>query len=370
MKIVYIITRNDEWGGAQVHVRDLAVCMHGQGHDVTVISGASGVVSDDLKSRGIPCHEIPAMGREINPLDDIKSILACRRLLVELKPDLVTCHSSKAGIIGRIAAALTKTPCIFTAHNWTFGKGVSWKKRPLYWLFEWIGARLCDHIIAVSQFGKTQALKAMIANDHKIIAIHNGMPDIEPAPRDDYQGPVRLMMIARIGWPKDHEGLLNALSLIRDLNWSLSFVGGGDSSGLTPIIQKQGLVDPVRFLGQRSDVAALLAKDCDIFILTSAWEGFPLSILEAMRASRPVIANRVGGVSESVHNGITGFTVEYGDTAALAQKLRELILDKEKREDMGQQGRKKFLAQFTFDHMATRTLQIYNDVLSKRQGSQ
>lgn len=367
MKITYIITRADEWGGAQVHVRDLAVWMKGQGHEVTVISGASGVVSDDLQSHGILCYEIPDMGREISPVNDIKSILAVRKLLTTLKPDLVTCHSSKAGVIGRISAALSKTPCLFTAHNWTFGRGVSWKKRPFYWAFEWICARFCDHIITVSEFGKSQALKALIATSSKITAIQNGMPDIAITSKPAYQGPVRLMMVARIGWPKDHDGLLKALSLCRDLNWTLSFVGGGTDTKLKSHAQRLGLSERVHFLGQRGDVSTLLHQNCDIFILTSAWEGFPLSILEAMRASLPVIASRVGGVSESVHDGVTGYTIDYGDSATLAQKLRDLIINPYKRETMGQNGRELFMRQFTFDNMAIRTLQIYNDVLSKRQ---
>jgi glycosyltransferase involved in cell wall biosynthesis len=110
------------------------------------------------------------------------------------------------------------------------------------------------------------------------------------------------------------------------------------------------------------DIAEWLAGS-QIFVLISNWEGFPRSILEAMRAGLPVVATDVGGVSESVDDGVTGFLVPRGGTAELNDRLHRLIADPALRARMGALGRARYETHFTFEHMLRRTLNVYEDAL-------
>lgn len=363
MKIAYLVTRMDELGGAQVHVRDLCLWLKEQGHEPVLLSGWPGVVSDDLQSKGVAFVEIPDMQRAIHPVKDFKAFLQVRAKLKELKPDLLTCHSSKAGLIGRFAASSLGIPVIFTAHNWTFGKGVSSIQRPIYWGLEWMAGKFCNHIITVSEHGKKQALTAHIAPPHKITAINNGMPDKGRIVKPQNDMP-KLIMVARVGWPKDHERLIRVLhDHCLHLRWTLDLVGGGELSKLKEQIHNLNMEDRIHLLGERKDVHSLL-EAADIFLLVTDWEGFPLSILEAMAANLPVIASDVGGITESIVHGRTGLLIKAASDYHLAEALKSLIPSPEKQKSMGTEGRKLFEEKFTFEKMAQKTLHLYETVVA------
>ncbi len=359
MKIAYLITRMDELGGAQVHVRDLSLWLKGQGHEPMVMSGWPGKVSDFLESQDITYVEILDLERPINPLKDLKALFQLVRVLRTHKPDLLSCHSSKAGLLGRLAAALSGVPCIFTAHGWAFTEGVPAKERFVYTFIEKIAAWFSYHIITVSEYDRDLALKNNVVPAAKITAIHNGMPD-RPAPvRTITTGPVRLMMVARVGPQKDHARLLRALWGCMDLDWTLDFIGGGDDLELRHLATHLGMDARVNFKGERDDVPYLMDKDADVYLLISNWEGLPRSILEAMRSGLPVIASDVGGVKECVLNDRTGLVVPAGQDEPLLTALRRLIADRDLQMRMGGQGRMHFEANFTFLAMAAKTMAVY-----------
>jgi glycosyltransferase involved in cell wall biosynthesis len=123
-----------------------------------------------------------------------------------------------------------------------------------------------------------------------------------------------------------------------------------------------GIRGRVRFLGQRTDVDRLLAQ-AQVGVLVSKWEGFPLSILEEMRAGLPVVASRVGGVDEAVQDGKTGFVVPREDVGELRDRLRRVLQSPELRLQLGASGRERYEQQFTLEHMVAKTLAVYREVL-------
>jgi glycosyltransferase involved in cell wall biosynthesis len=182
MKIVYIITRADEYGGAQVHVRDLSKWMTQHGHEVHVIGGQRGIVSEVIESNGIRFHEAPSLIRHIHPIKDLTSFFEVRKILKNITPDIISCHSSKAGLIGRFAARTIKKKAIFTAHGWAFTEGVSWKKKYIFRVLEWFMAFIGNHIITVSRFDKIIALQYGVTRAKNMTVVHNGMPYRPPPP--------------------------------------------------------------------------------------------------------------------------------------------------------------------------------------------
>lgn len=365
MRIAYLITRMDSIGGAQIHVRDLSLWLRQSGHDPIVVTGAYGPICKTLLDAGVQVVEVKDLVRPIRPLKDARAMVGISRSLKACAPDLVSCHSSKAGILGRIAARSMGIPVIFTAHGWAFTEGVPGLQRLAYKAIERSCGLLCDHIITVCRYDRQLALSAKIAPANRITAIHNGMPLLPPVPRQAGGSDlVRIGMVARFDTQKDHETLLRALARLRhNNNWRLHLIGGGDSSNVARLAKSLDLLDRIEFMGECSNVPALLAE-LDVFCLISRWEGFPRSILEAMRASLPVIASDVAGVRESVEDSVTGYVVPVGDDRLLARGLADLIDTPGLRVAMGNRGRARFESNFTLDHMLQPTLNVYHAAIA------
>ena len=364
MKIAFCITRMDEYGGAQVHLRDLCLWLKGQGHEPVVISGLQGRVSDFLQLQGVDCIEISDLQRAIHPQKDFRAFIQIRDALKRIQPDIVACHSSKAGLVGRLAAKACGLPVTFTAHGWAFTVGVSPFARMIYWALEKIASYFTDQIITVSQYDRNLGIRYHIAHPRYITAIHNGMPLTPFVARDIKSNqPLNLLMVARVGAQKDHQRLLRVLWGCLDIDWTLNLVGGGDDMELRRMVDRMGFSDRVNFMGEREDVPDLMVA-ADVFLLISNWEGLPLSILEAMRAGLPVIASNVGGVSEAVSHQKTGWVVPAGQDEPLLNALQILLPDRLRLLEMGRCGRDRFEEKFTFQVMAQQTLAVYEAVIA------
>lgn len=371
MKICFIITRSDTVGGAHIHVLDLASRAQADGNEVTVLVGGDGPYASLLRQHGLKVVSLIHLVRPIRPHVDVLAVSECIRAIKRINPDIVHTHSTKAGLIGRVAAKLAGKPVVFTAHGWSFTEGIAERSRRLAMFLERHAAKISDAIICVSEYDRRLALNLGVGTEALLTRIHNGVLDVPPEMRAKHSGngPIKIISVARLDAPKDHALLIDSLAKIKDLPWELELIGDGP---LTECIQAKattlGISERVLFSGLCNDVPQRLAK-ADLFVLASGFEGFPLSILEAMRANLPVIASDVGGVSESVVEGTTGFLVPKGEKDALADRLRLLITDPELRMRLGLQGRSFYEREFSFDVMYNRTFEIYQRVLERRGGA-
>lgn len=369
MKIAYVITRSDEIGGAHIHVHDLAAWLMKQGHDVKVFVGGEGVFTRKLEQSSIPFESLKNLKRSISPAIDVLGVIEIAKRLKHFQPYLVSIHSAKAGILARLACAAIKQPCVFTAHGWSFTNGVARHSSFFFRFLEKFLAPLSKSIITVCESDRELALTSGVGQPQKITTIHNGMPWLpapEPPPTDySSKVDVKLVMVARFEQQKDHRTLLEAAAILKDLRWSLDFVGDGPlQSQMQDLSKTLGISDRVHFLGRRQDVPQVLEK-ADIFVLTTNWEGFPRSIIEAMRACLPVIATDVAGVPESVIHGKTGYLVPPQDIEACTKYLSALIESAGHRRELGTKGREYFEQHFTFDAMAASTLALYQKLTSE-----
>ena len=365
-RITFVVTRADDLGGAQVHVRDVSLALAAHGWDVHVLAGSRGPLSEALEHERITFQSLPHLVRPVRPGEDLRAGREIRTALREIGPDLVSLHSSKAGILGRLGAVGLGVPVLFTAHGWGFSSSTNSLTRRTFRLMERAMAPLADRIIAVSEADRELALKYRLATPSQVVAVHNGMPDVPPTlrarPADE---PPHLVMVARFAPPKDHTLLVEALSDLQELDWHLSFVGDGPQEPeIRALVQRRGLEARISFLGFRKDVAELLAA-AQAFILVSRSEAFPRSILEATRAGLPTIASDVGGIRESVLTERTGFVVPGGDREALREHLRVLLREPTLRSTMGDQARDLYEAKFTFDRMLARTVGVYESLLGR-----
>lgn len=362
MRIAMVITRGDEMGGAQLHVSTLVHGLIAAGHDIHVIAGTAGTWVDNLAEAGVPVQICQVMGREIDPWRDLAAVRDLTARLVAIAPDLVCAHSSKAGLVARIAARRAGIRSIFTAHGWAFTDGVPQPKRAVFRSVELMMAPLASKIICVSEHDRAIGRRAGIRAD-RLVTIHNGVPDVADSLRANPRegAPVRVVMVARFAAQKDHATLLRAAAEVPDVQ--LDLVGDGPTlPDVRQLVDTLGMQDRVRFLGVRGDVAKLLAQS-HIFVLASIFEGFPLSTLEAMRAGLPVIVSNVGGAGEAIIDHESGFLVPRGDVETLRDRLELLATKPDRRVLMGATARRRFEERFSAEAMIERTAALYHDVI-------
>ena len=365
MKIAYLITRADPIGGAQIHVRDLALAARDHGHNPSLITSGRGPLVDGFRQAGIPVVLLRHLTAPIRPWQDVQALGEIRRALTEVQPELVAAQSSKAGLLGRLVARSLRIPVVFTVHGWAFTPGVPGSRAAVYRRLERMAGPLASRLITVSEFDRRLALEASIAAPDRIVTVHNGMPDVAPALRADPAGsPPRIVMVARFEPQKDHATLVQALGGLRDLAWSLDLIGEGPGMAAMQALARQlGIAERIRFLGQRMDVHRLLA-DAQLAVLITNGEGLPLSILEAMRAGLPVVASDVGGIAETIRDGQTGYLVGRGEVETVRERLGRLLGDPELRKSFGAAGRALYERQFTLEHCVSRTLAVYESVFA------
>ena len=368
MRIAYVLTRSDATGGASVHVRDLASQMVAEGHQVEVLIGGNGQVADELRRTGLSVTCLQHLRRTLNPIRDARAYREMIGRLKELRPDLVSTHTAKAGWLGRAACSRLGIPALYTPHGWTITDRISRHQGQVYAVAERIAARWCDAIVCVCDAERRIALDRRVGKPRQLHVIHNGVKDIDDRLRaSPAASPPTLVSIARFEAPKDHSFLVMTLAGLQDLDWNLVLVGDGPLLGaVRQLAGELGIGGRVRFPGYLTDPAEAMST-AQMFVLSSRSEGFPRSILEAMRAGLPVVASDVGGVREAVEDGINGSVFPHGHLDSLRRALRDLIESPLNRERFGQAGRQLFEIRFGFDQMVRATQNLYVSVIGERR---
>jgi len=388
MKILYIITKS-EAGGAQTHVSQLSQYMMGKGHYVAIMANPEGgyiqrvlAISNfqfpiskqipNSKSQitnRIKFYPNPYFRNSYNPVLGLKAMREVKKVVEDFKLDIVHCHSTVAGFWTRLALrqAQGKPVVIFTAHGWGFTEGAPFLRKNLVILAEKLVAKFCDKIICVSEYDKELALKHKIAKPGKLIVIHNGVEidkvKIEKCKAKNYTSKVKIVFVGRLSKPKDPLLLLKAFNLLtQDLKEKseILMVGDGEKrKELERFIEENKLDEKVKLLGvlPRENVFQTLGES-DIFVLTSNYEGFPMTILEAMSCGLPVIASDVGGVREAV-NEDNGFLIQRGNKEGFKKALVKLIENPDLRKRMGQNARKRAEKEFSLEKMLEKTFKVY-----------
>lgn len=363
MKVAYLVTRSDTIGGSHIHIRDVALAMKERGHRAVILMGGNGLSIEKFRGLGLEIIEIPSLVRQISPLYDLRAYFQIKRTLSSIQPDLVSAHSSKAGLLGRLAAKSLNLPVLFTAHGWSFTEGKKSLKANLYRILEQWAAPYSDKIITVSDYDRGLALKNFTLPDDRITMIHNGMKGVsnEYISKHDSSRQVHIIKIARFDPPKDHMELLEAVRGMPNIH--LHFVGDGSlMENVIRRVRNSGMREQVTFWGSLDRVEHVLAQG-HIFVLISNWEGFPRSTLEAMRAGLPTIVSDVGGASEAVIDGETGFVVEKGNIEQLRDRIARLVEDPGLRKFMGAAAKRRFEQLYTFDIMFQKTYSIYKELI-------
>ena len=381
MNICHVITRLII-GGAQENTLLTCRGLHERGHRVSLLigpdTGPEGSLIEEAKAGGYEIRIIPSMHRAIHPIADFRARRELCAVFRELHPDIVHTHSSKAGILGRHAAANTNVPIVIhSIHGMSFNRT---QPRPIRALYRWLerrAARHTDHFITVANALSVQAVKAGLGDSTKFTTIYSGMQTewYDPGRHDRRtirqqwgfgDDHVVAACVARLFRNKGYEQLIPAMAeAIRQLP-NLYFVWVGDGAdrrkyeqqletlGIRSHVYLVGLVEPQR-------VAELLAG-ADLLVHASQWEGLPRAAVQSLLMETPVISFDIDGAPEVVVPDETGCLVPLNDIPALTAAIVRLARDESLRTRLGQLGRQRCLRRFDHNTMVDRIESLYENL--------
>ena len=352
-----------EVGGAQTCVAQLLPALT-ERFDIVVAAHGEGPLRASAIEAGARWVSLRNVRRAVGPRD-VLGLVELIRLIRSERPAIVHAHSSKAGILARIAAAVCGTPCrVFTAHGWAFKADAGWKSKLFLWADRLV-APLTSTVICVSETERRVGTAARTCRADRAVVIPNAVDArlYAPAPRADRSRPL-LVSVGRLKSPKDFHTLLNALGRLQGVDYDALIVGDGpERPELAALVDQLGLGERVRLCGERDDIPELLGR-ADCFVLASRSEGLPMSILEAMAAGLPVVASDVGGVAELVVDGATGLLVAPHDATSLAEALRRVLVDVDLRTRLGAAGRRRVEERFGIERFRAAHVALYGRLLA------
>ena len=363
-------------GGVGRHVIDLSLGLLRSGHQTDIVY--SQARSDPLFHRGL--EQVRDIGgRTIHfeiasglSFHDYVPILQIRKLLKQNHYDIIHLQSSKAGLVGRIAAMRLPMTKIYTPHLLrTASPGLGFVGRLIFGQSERLLAQITDRILCVSNFELNHALKLGIPIE-KLIYSPNGYLPPPMRSRDEVRLELGLVaddlvfgFIGRLAPQKDPLTLISAFAQVRlDQPCKLVIVGGGElMDQCVSLVSRLGIQEKVRFLGHVDSTKYIAAFD--VFVMSSLSESFPYVLLEAAAAHLPLISTSVGDIPELIQDRENGLLSSCGNVDELAQHMTELGSNPELRK-MLRQKISHLTTEYTVDSMVQKTLDIYLSLLLKQ----
>jgi glycosyltransferase involved in cell wall biosynthesis len=366
MKVLHINGGGDT-GGGKSHLLALLpeLCKHGIAAELTVFS--AGLLAEEAAALGVPVH---CLG--VKHMMSLTLLRRLRRLLFELKPEIVHTHGGRANFYGRLAARLAGVPLVVTTVHSHVDMDYAALLPNLWFSFvDKLTRPLADHFVAVSRELGTALIKQGIA-ENRISVVHNGIaaPAAEPlnlaVACGLTPGPV-LCAVGRLVPVKRFDVLLKALPgvLARVPECKLVIVGDGPlEAELKHLAVGLNIARAVVFAGYRRDARAVMAG-ADVFVLSSDMEGLPIVLLEALAAKVPVVATAVGGIPEIIVPQTTGLLVPPRDPRQLAEAIVLTLLDPEASALRAEAGHAWFGTHATARAMTEKTAAVYAQLKQK-----
>ncbi|MDI9364564.1 MAG: glycosyltransferase family 4 protein [Flavobacterium sp.] len=329
MRILHVITQLDKMYGAQRHVVESIRDHLARHHECLVVSGEIGIASAEIEAMNIQVHHLPTLKNTYNIFKDIAASKSLKQIILNYQPDIVISHSSKAGIIARIVCDSNKIPNIFTVHGWSFEKGTPWYQQLFGRLSEWCLKPFSDSYFCVSNHTASYGKQVLGLNDKQVFVCPNMH---KPSNNNGYQTTLfnNVLMVACFRKQKDHHTAIKALKYIIDQkslpNIQFTFAGDGPQRQyIEQLIEQYKLAPYINLLGEVSDIDNCY-NHCDIVILPTFYEGLPIALIEAIQKHKPIIATKVGGITEIIDEGKNGNTIAVGDEIALAKFITSYYL--------------------------------------------
>ena len=368
MKVLHIITRMNT-GGPAVFLDHLTNAMNDLGTQSTIAYGYCESNETDFAQThklSAPLLKINTLHRSLSLIDDLRSFRRLRRIIKEIKPDLINTHTSKAGVLGRLAAKSVsrKLPVVHTFHGHLiygyFARYKSW----VFTVVEKIMGKYTDAAVAVTSETKQSLTNLGIGKKLLWKVIQIGIPVKTTKSNQGQNGVFNLLWVGRftdIKDPKYAIEVVKQLSKASPNNFSLTMVGEGE---LFSDIKIEAKNLPITFTGWLTAPFEKIT-DFDLLLITSKNEGLPLVMLEAANYGKPTISNNVGGISEFISDNQTGYLSEI-DPRKMANRILEIASDKKSLHQIGLNANKLLSEKFSVTKMAENYKDLYMQLMIRK----
>jgi glycosyltransferase involved in cell wall biosynthesis len=376
INLLYVITKL-ELGGAQKQLLSLINSLDKKKYNLFLFTAKDGLLIPEASAiRGLTLKRSRFLERLINPLKDVLALFEIYFFIKKNRIQIVHTHSSKAGILGRLAAKLAKTPIIIhTVHGWSFNEYQAGAINYLCIFLEKFCASFTSRIIVVSNFDKEKGLKNLVGRNQQYAIIRYGINSGEfraegrrQAARDSLGLNATDLVVGMVACFKPQKSPLDFIKIAGTIKAdfpNLKFILVGDGAlrkKVYALIKKLNLEGQVILAGWRKDIPLILSA-LDIFVLTSLWEGLPIVVLESMAAGVPVVATDTGGIREIVEEGKTGYLVRARDRQSMQSRIEELLENSQKRDEFIRRSRERINSEeFLLSRMVKDTEKIYSNL--------
>jgi glycosyltransferase involved in cell wall biosynthesis len=372
--IAHVITESNPFGGAQRNTLLTVQGLARDGYPVELVCGPGGALIPRAEESGVPVHVLPDLTRKTEPRRDLKTAIALYRLFRARRYRIVHTHSTKAGLLGRLAASAARVPVVVhTFHGFPFVLDDSARTRVFVSLERCVG-RLTDASVCVADALRTEVSRWRIRGGQRLVTIYSG---IDFASQSQRRSAVEVKRELGVGsaWPivgsvghlreaKAQHDLVEAVGRLRadfpDIR--LVIAGEGEQRGfLERRIRDLELCDRVYLLGERDDVPDLLGA-FDVYAMSSHWEGVGRALSEAMYWGLPVVVTGVYGVKEIVRHEETGLVVPPRDPQALAAAIGRVLGDPALARRLGSQAKQRVKEQMDGERMIEALESLYAEL--------
>jgi len=387
VRVCHVITRLD-LGGAQENTLHTVRTLR-EPFRASLVCGPGGLLDDEARRlAAVPVTFVPRLVRPIRPVRDAAAVLRIAAIFRRDRPDIVHTHSSKAGVLGRLAARLAGVPVVVhSIHGFGFHDGQPAPLRAALVAVERCMAGLTTHFIAVSRATLETGVALGIVPRRRASLIRSGVriAAFEAAGRDrgrreggGLRGEIGLEadaplvgMVACLKPQKSPLDFVEVAARVAARVPAARFVIAGDGE-LREAVERRaaalGLAGRLRLLGWRRDMPRVMAA-LDVLVLTSLWEGLPRVLPEAIAAGVPIVATRVDGSADILVDGVTGLTCAPRDVEGLARRVLELLADPRLARSLAARAR-GVLGEFDIDAMVRAQERLYADLLARRAARQ
>ena len=321
-----------------------------KGHQVLIVAGEGDGSLWSILDERIEINSCPTLKRSLSIKGDWKTFLYLRKVYNKYQPDVIHVHSSKAGVLGRLA--LPQKKIVYTVHGYDSVR----KAFPIFRPIEYLMQYMCAAIVGVSRYDEIKLKEDKIQRN--VSYIYNGIPEKEYDVNLHWNIPNRfkktILCVARVTPQKNLDLFLKIAKLLP----YYAFVWIGN----TEKIEHQ--FENVFFMGN-IPAAGRYCYLCDLFILTSNYEGLPMTIIEAMSCGKPIVASNVGGISEIVENDKNGFVSE-NDEYSFKAYIESIFASEHTYKNMAENSRKIYQNKLTVEKMVDGYLNIYESIISNK----
>ena len=313
------------------------------------------------------------MSHDIEPSSDIKVERTLRRIIKQVKPDIVYAHSSKAGAFARIADLGLNNKIIYNPHGWAFNMQQSAKKKEMYKWVEKISAHFCDKIVCISDAERESALREKICKPSKLQVIYNGidLEEIEkttPMSRDQLGIPDDAFvvgMVGRLSKQKAPDTFVKAAKLIKEKIHNAFFLMVGDGElrdQIENLINQYDLGSSFLITGWVDNPTAYM-KIMNVGMLLSRWEGFGLVLPEYMACGVPIVATNVDAIPNIIQDGINGMLVDKDDYHKAVDAVDRLFKQPDLTSSLVKNAKNIVKTKFDGKRVAQNSEQLYKELI-------